>query len=223
MDLGKNLLGIPETLLPEEPELNARYEAGDEPVDLAARFPASSLPWALLAKEAYDDAAYVESKSLQGSNSQVKEQNGEGPLMCARASLRTGVPRCSLFARLTRALSALPLGTPPPATLPCAQHSSQNSTRSESHFLCCLVTTFLNSPPHEKETDNVSRQNRVGLQPDDRRRTRRQTAPRARTFQPSHPAHRHWWSNRNGPVHGLGQDHLGRWPLRDLRNSRTSV
>jgi hypothetical protein len=61
MDLGKNLLGIPETLLPEEPELNARYEAGDEPVDLAARFPASSLPWALLAKEAYDDAAYVES------------------------------------------------------------------------------------------------------------------------------------------------------------------
>ncbi|MGY5319340.1 DUF3151 domain-containing protein [Neomicrococcus lactis] len=61
MDLGKNLLGIPETLLPEEPELNARIDAGDEPVDLAARYPASSLPWALLAQEAYDDAAYVES------------------------------------------------------------------------------------------------------------------------------------------------------------------
>jgi len=60
-DLGRNLLGIPETLLPEEPEVAARLAAGDEPVDIVAAFPASSLAWALLADEAYADGRTVES------------------------------------------------------------------------------------------------------------------------------------------------------------------
>ncbi|MGO2004415.1 MULTISPECIES: DUF3151 domain-containing protein [Micrococcaceae] len=59
--LGRNLLAIPETLLAPDEDVNARLEAGDEAVDLAARFPASSLPWAMLADEAYDDGRTVES------------------------------------------------------------------------------------------------------------------------------------------------------------------
>ena len=59
--VGENLLGIPETLLPEETEVLARYEAGDEATDLAARFPASSLVWALLANEAHSEGRIVES------------------------------------------------------------------------------------------------------------------------------------------------------------------
>ncbi|MGL3807878.1 DUF3151 domain-containing protein [Paeniglutamicibacter sp. R2-26] len=60
-DLGANLLGIPETLLPEEVEVNARLAAGDEAVDIAAAFPASSLGWALLANEAHAEGRWVES------------------------------------------------------------------------------------------------------------------------------------------------------------------
>lgn len=59
--VGENLLGIPETLLPEETEVVERYNAGDEPVDLAARFPSSSLVWALLADEAHAEGRTVES------------------------------------------------------------------------------------------------------------------------------------------------------------------
>lgn len=59
--LGRNLLAIPETLLAPDEDVSARLEAGDEAVDLAARFPASSLPWAMLADEAYDDGRTVES------------------------------------------------------------------------------------------------------------------------------------------------------------------
>jgi len=59
--VGENLLGIPETLLPEETDVLARYEAGDEAVDLAAQFPASSLVCALLANEAHSEGRTVES------------------------------------------------------------------------------------------------------------------------------------------------------------------
>lgn len=61
MMIGKNLLGIPETLLPEETEVLARLDAGDEPVDVAAAFPSSSLAWALLANEAHVEGRTVES------------------------------------------------------------------------------------------------------------------------------------------------------------------
>lgn len=56
-----NLLGPDATLLPEESELLARLAAGDEAVDLAASFPASSLPWAILADEAFADGNTIES------------------------------------------------------------------------------------------------------------------------------------------------------------------
>ncbi|PJJ45684.1 uncharacterized protein DUF3151 [Glutamicibacter mysorens] len=59
--VGENLLGIPETLLPEETEVLSRHEAGDEAADLAAKFPASSLAWALLANEAHNEGRIVES------------------------------------------------------------------------------------------------------------------------------------------------------------------
>ncbi|MBM7767079.1 DUF3151 family protein [Glutamicibacter nicotianae] len=59
--VGENLLGIPETLLPEETAVLARHEAGDEAADLAAKFPSSSLAWALLANEAHNEGRIVES------------------------------------------------------------------------------------------------------------------------------------------------------------------
>lgn len=60
-NIGSNLLGIPETLLPEEVDVNARLAAGDEAVDIAAAFPASSLGWALLADDAHSEGHVVES------------------------------------------------------------------------------------------------------------------------------------------------------------------
>ena len=56
-----NLLGPEPTYLPEETEVLARLDAGDEPVDLAAKFPTSSLVWAILADEAYGEGRTVES------------------------------------------------------------------------------------------------------------------------------------------------------------------
>ncbi|WP_431710904.1 DUF3151 domain-containing protein [Glutamicibacter uratoxydans] len=61
MNIGKNLLGIPETLLPEETDVLARLAAGDEAVDVAAKYPSSSLAWALLANDAHAEGQIVES------------------------------------------------------------------------------------------------------------------------------------------------------------------
>lgn len=61
MSLGDNLLGVPATRLPENPELTARYDAGDEPEDLARRFPSEQLPWALMANDAWREGRQVES------------------------------------------------------------------------------------------------------------------------------------------------------------------
>lgn len=57
----KNLLGPEPTLLPEEPDVVSRLEAGEEAVDLAARHPTSSLVWAILADEAYLEGRTIES------------------------------------------------------------------------------------------------------------------------------------------------------------------
>ncbi|MHA7154572.1 DUF3151 domain-containing protein [Arthrobacter sp. TMN-50] len=57
----RNLLGPEPTLLPEETDLGARLAAGDEAVDLAAQYPTSSLVWAILADEAYDEGRTIES------------------------------------------------------------------------------------------------------------------------------------------------------------------
>ena len=58
--IGRNLLGIPETRIPENPELVARYDAGDEAEDLVRQFPAEQLPWALLAEDAAADGRDIE-------------------------------------------------------------------------------------------------------------------------------------------------------------------
>ncbi|HSU70262.1 MAG TPA: DUF3151 family protein, partial [Micrococcaceae bacterium] len=57
----RNLLGPEPTLLPAEPEVSERLAAGDEAVDLAARYPTSSLLWAILADEAFAEGRTIES------------------------------------------------------------------------------------------------------------------------------------------------------------------
>ena len=59
--IGNNLMEMDPTLLPEEPEVNARYEAGDLPEEIAQRFPASSLAWALAAEDAWGEGRTLES------------------------------------------------------------------------------------------------------------------------------------------------------------------
>lgn len=59
--VGKNLLDGPEpTYLEENPQLTARFDAGDEAEDLAAAFPKEQLPWAILAEEALADGRTLE-------------------------------------------------------------------------------------------------------------------------------------------------------------------
>jgi hypothetical protein len=59
---GKDLLdGPPPTMLPEDPAPRDLLERGGDPADVAAAHPASSLPWAVLAEQAYARGAYVES------------------------------------------------------------------------------------------------------------------------------------------------------------------
>jgi hypothetical protein len=60
--VGRDLLGgPPPTLLPDEPGPRQALEAGDDPTDVAARFPSASLPWAVLADDAFAAGRVVES------------------------------------------------------------------------------------------------------------------------------------------------------------------
>jgi len=59
--IGKNLMEPDPTLLPGEPEVQARYDAGDLPEEIAQQFPASSLAWALAAEDAWKDGRTLES------------------------------------------------------------------------------------------------------------------------------------------------------------------
>lgn len=53
----QNLLGEPpDTLLPENPEARRALDDGTPPVEVAARFPAYSLAWALLGERAFESA-----------------------------------------------------------------------------------------------------------------------------------------------------------------------
>lgn len=63
MSTHENLLdGPPPTRLPDEPELTVvrALDDGADPAELAARYPASSLPWAVLAERALDAGRAVE-------------------------------------------------------------------------------------------------------------------------------------------------------------------
>jgi hypothetical protein len=56
-----NLLGEPApTLLPESPEAESLVAAGTPVVDIAARYPAFSLAWAMLAESALASDSFVE-------------------------------------------------------------------------------------------------------------------------------------------------------------------
>lgn len=58
--IGENLLGPEPTLLAKDPEVDAALTAGDLPEDVARKFPASPLAWALLAEEAADEGREIE-------------------------------------------------------------------------------------------------------------------------------------------------------------------
>lgn len=59
---GKDLLGgPPPTLLPDEAAPRELLASGAGAADVAAQHPTSSLAWAMLAEEAYERRAYVES------------------------------------------------------------------------------------------------------------------------------------------------------------------
>ena len=58
--IGQNLMEPEPTLLPAEPEVAESLATGEEPVDLAAKHPKSSLVWALLAEGALDQGYTVE-------------------------------------------------------------------------------------------------------------------------------------------------------------------
>lgn len=59
---GKNLLDGPEpTLLPDEPEVREQLEAGVSAADVTRAHPESSLAWATLAEQAWNDANVLNS------------------------------------------------------------------------------------------------------------------------------------------------------------------
>lgn len=58
--VGQNLMEPEPTLLPAEPEVTESLAAGQEPEDLAAAHPESSLVWALLAEDALSQGHRVE-------------------------------------------------------------------------------------------------------------------------------------------------------------------
>jgi hypothetical protein len=62
MTAGMNLLGgPPPTLLPADPAPAAALDAGHAPAEVAARYPDSSLAWAVLADQAWDEGRVIES------------------------------------------------------------------------------------------------------------------------------------------------------------------
>jgi hypothetical protein len=59
---GDNLLGgPPPTLLPDDAQVRQALAAGDDPADVARRFPAASVAWATLADRAYEQGDAVAS------------------------------------------------------------------------------------------------------------------------------------------------------------------
>ncbi|MDQ1699509.1 MAG: hypothetical protein QOG34_1372, partial [Frankiaceae bacterium] len=61
-NLHSNLLGGPDpTLLPDEPAPRTALENGEDPTDVAARYPTHSGAWADLADRAYAAGSTIES------------------------------------------------------------------------------------------------------------------------------------------------------------------
>jgi hypothetical protein len=133
----ENLLaGSPAAYLPESEEAAAAVRAGDQPADVAARFPAYSAAWAALAEQAFarEDAvaayAYARTGYHRGLD-QLRRAGwrGNGPIpwehepnrgflrslhMLARAATAIGeddeARRCEQFLRDSSATAAAALG-----------------------------------------------------------------------------------------------------------------
>jgi hypothetical protein len=56
----ENLLGVPETRLPDDAPAREALDAGTPADEVAATYPALSLPWAVLSERALDDGRSVE-------------------------------------------------------------------------------------------------------------------------------------------------------------------
>ncbi|PZF62428.1 DUF3151 domain-containing protein [Curtobacterium sp. MCBD17_034] len=103
MRMTDNLLGVPETRLTDDPDVTAALAAGTPVADVATAHPSSSLAWALLADEAWDRGAALESYAYarvgyhRGLDALRKAGwRGQGPIPWAHEPNR-GVLR-SLFA-----------------------------------------------------------------------------------------------------------------------------
>jgi hypothetical protein len=59
--IGENLLGPDPIHLPERPAVEKALAAGEEPKDVAKRFPASPLAWAVVAEAAHERGETLES------------------------------------------------------------------------------------------------------------------------------------------------------------------
>lgn len=72
---GSNLLGVPPTLLPEDPAA-AALAAGTDPAQVARTHPASSLAWAVLAEQALDAASSAGPGAALGADRYRAEVSG---------------------------------------------------------------------------------------------------------------------------------------------------
>ncbi len=106
-----NLLGIPETRLPADPAAE-KLDAGVDPAQVAAGFPASSLAWAVLAEDALADGdrdveayAYARTGYHRALDSLRKAGwRGQGPVPWSHEPNRGFLRSLAALARASRAI-----------------------------------------------------------------------------------------------------------------------
>ncbi len=105
-----NLLGVPETRLPEDPA-TARLAAGEEPAAVAAAIPASAAAWATLAELALAGGRDVEAYAFartgyHRSLDQLRKSGwrGQGPVPWSHEPNRGFLRSLGALARAARAI-----------------------------------------------------------------------------------------------------------------------
>ena len=109
--MSDNLLGIPETRLAVDPAAD-KLEAGVDPVQVAAAYPASSLAWAVLAEDALADGgrdveayAYARTGYHRALDSLRKSGwRGQGPVPWSHEPNRGFLRSLAALARAARAI-----------------------------------------------------------------------------------------------------------------------
>ena len=109
--MSDNLLGIPETRLAVDPAAE-KLDAGVDPVQVAAAFPASSLAWAVLAEDALSDGdrdveayAYARTGYHRALDSLRKSGwRGQGPVPWSHEPNRGFLRALAALARAARAI-----------------------------------------------------------------------------------------------------------------------